>query len=264
MTSPQGTQRTPRAHPKTACLCVLCVLCGELPASAQNDPGKAAYDRSPCLICHGPNGNGDGPGGPLVPITRDLVEFTGIVRQGLGYMAPIPPSEISDAEVERLHGYLTLVSASDLFARVSQRAAPDPDDPSRLSAAIARVEAIASGTKGALVHALLAALRALQVSLSPAAPAELVEAIRSGLDDARAADPDNPHVMFLAGAAAALAPDAAGGLDAAERQLRRALESLPAPAAAGAWPPWNAADATMWLDRVLAMRGDVADTPPPR
>ena len=77
-----------------------------LAAFALEDPGKVAFERATCQTCHGPNGNGDGPAPALVPMTRDLAEFRGIVRQGVGYMQPIPRAALSDADLELIFGYL--------------------------------------------------------------------------------------------------------------------------------------------------------------
>ena len=88
---------------------VVCLVFCAAPAFGQDDPDKAAYTRA-CETCHGPAGNGDAQGPPLVPLAQTLAELTAIVRQGVGLMPPMPRSEVSEADIERLYAYLKRLS----------------------------------------------------------------------------------------------------------------------------------------------------------
>jgi tetratricopeptide (TPR) repeat protein len=295
-----------------------CVIVSASPGFGQDDPGKAAFARSGCEMCHG-SGAGGGMGPALVPLVKDLGELTRIVRGGLGQMPSIPQSEASDADIEAIHGYLKRLSGSfaphstpppsaagledvneridrarvdhDLAAlaeavdsttsalsqiAIAQRTAhlaaasaawewvvqqpkPPPESAKLVDQAIDHVErAIQLNDRVADSHGFMAALCALRLTLGSSPSPTLTARLGRELTRAKALDPDGPRVLLLGGVTAVLAPAAAGGSEAAERQLRRAQELLPGAATGLAWPAWTSADAAVWLGRALQQRGDQA------
>ena len=105
-------------HPTGTCAwtILVCLMFGAAAAFGQDDPGKAAYTRA-CETCHGPNGNGDAQGPPLVPLAHGRAELTAIVRQGVGLMPAMPRSEVSDADIEQLYAYLKRLSGGSMATR---------------------------------------------------------------------------------------------------------------------------------------------------
>lgn len=95
---------------------LVCLMFGAAAAFGQDDPGKAAYTRA-CETCHGPDGNGDAQGPPLVPLAHDRAELTAIVRQGVGLMPAMPRSEVTDADIEQLYAYLKRLSGGSMATR---------------------------------------------------------------------------------------------------------------------------------------------------
>jgi len=295
-----------------------CVLVSAAASSAQDDPGKAAFEKGGCVVCHG--ASGDGANGPaLVPLGQNLEELTRIVRGGLGQMPPIPQSKASDADVAAIHDYLTrlggppapratspasaggiedvnvridrarldhdlaalaaavesttsalsqiaiaertahLAAAYATWEWVVQQPTPPPQSTKLVDQAIDHVErALQLNDRVADSHAFMAALCALRVTLGSSPAPTLAARLGSELAQATALAPDGPRVLLLAGVTAVLAPAAAGGLDAAERQLRRAQELLPEAATGFAWPAWTSADAAVWLGRARQQHGDKA------
>lgn len=255
---------------------LLIVLCAAAPAAAQEDPLKAAYDSSPCQMCHGASGEGDAAPA-LVPMTYELPEFSGIVRQGVGHMPAIPRSEISDADLQLVFSFLK---------RETVRLPPSPEngsgatgkadthsiqqirariDRARRASDLAGLAAAADDARKLSAEADLASAYAEfeAIAQAPAAgnDARLAEAkillttIISGVKGSGPVAPDDGRLVFLEGVSSALSPESSGGLDTAERLLRRATELLGTPASTE-WPAWGAADAWAWLGRVLAQRGD--------
>ncbi len=107
--------RMPTTHPIGTCawMIVVCLVFRAAAAFGQDDPGKTAYTRA-CETCHGPGGNGDAQGPPLVLLAHNLAELTAIVRQGVGLMPAMPRSEVSDADIEQLYSYLKRISAGSM------------------------------------------------------------------------------------------------------------------------------------------------------
>jgi mono/diheme cytochrome c family protein len=81
------------------------------PSLAQEDPGRLAFERAGCDMCHGAEGDGEGLDPMLVPMTRDLDGLTAIVRQGFGHMPRMSRAEVSDADLARIHAWLQERSA---------------------------------------------------------------------------------------------------------------------------------------------------------
>lgn len=65
--------------------------------------GRQLFDRH-CYKCHGEGEGGLGPSLNDKPLPRPLLRFQ--VRHGLGSMPPIPPEQMSDAELDRLADYV--------------------------------------------------------------------------------------------------------------------------------------------------------------
>lgn len=80
------------------------------------------------------------------------------------------------------------------------------------------------------------------------------------MDDAVALGPDNPRVWLLKGISAIHKPKGfGGGLDNAERDLKKAIELFPADSAAAPKPSWGHAESWAWLGRVYADQKRVED-----
>jgi tetratricopeptide (TPR) repeat protein len=142
---------------------------------------------------------------------------------------------------------------------VVQHPTPPLESAKLVDQAIDHVErAIQLNDRVADTHGFLAALCALRLTLGSSPSAPLAARLASELSRAKTLDADGPRVLLLGGVTAVLAPAAAGGTDAAERQLRRAQELLPETATGFAWPAWTSADAAVWLGRALQQRGDQA------
>ena len=77
-----------------------------VPALAREHPGRVAFERAGCDMCHGAEGDGDGLDPQLVPMTRDLDDLVAIVRQGFGHMPRMSRAEVSDADLARIHAWL--------------------------------------------------------------------------------------------------------------------------------------------------------------
>jgi tetratricopeptide (TPR) repeat protein len=284
----------------------------------QDDPGKAAFEKGGCEMCHGAGASG-GIGPALVPLVQDLEELTRIVRGGLGQMPSIPQSKASDADIEAIYGYLKRLSGTlaprspspasavgleDVNARIDrarvdhdlaalaaavesttsalsqiaiaertahlaaayaawewvvQHPQPPPESAKLVDRAIDHVErAVQLNDRVADSHGFMAALCALRLTLGSSPSPTLSARIASELGRAKALDAEGPRVLLLGGVAGVLAPAAAGGIEAAERLLRRAQELLPGAATGFAWPAWTSADAAVWLGRALQQRGDRA------
>lgn len=127
----------------------------------------------------------------------------------------------------------------------------------RLDEARRLLEDLTAESKNAEALALLAAVygglidlnRWKSMTLGPKASETLAAAAKSA--------PDNPRVALLHGMNSVYTPKLfGGGLDVAERHLRRA-ETLFARTSETEWPNWGAADASAWLGRVLQQKGDL-------
>jgi Flp pilus assembly protein TadD len=73
------------------------------------------------------------------------------------------------------------------------------------------------------------------------------------MDEAVALGPDNPRVWMLKGISSIHKPRMfGGGLDNAERDLKKAIGLFPADSARAPKPSWGHAEAWAWLGRVYA------------
>jgi tetratricopeptide (TPR) repeat protein len=159
---------------------------------------------------------------------------------------------------DRVSRDANLAAAFAIWEQESQRPAPAAGSAGRVREAAGRVlAAVPERERSGETHAFLAALNALAFSWDADGDEAQRQTILEALSRARALEPANPRVLFLAGVAGALAPEAAGGLAEAEGQLRQAQSRLPTTPQAGVWPAWTSADASAWLGRVLAQRGDL-------
>jgi tetratricopeptide (TPR) repeat protein len=151
-----------------------------------------------------------------------------------------------------------LAAAFATWEWVVQQPTPTPESAKQVDQAIDHVErAIQLNERVADTHAFMAALCALRSGLGATSTQDLAARVAAELGRAKALDPDGPRVLLLAGVTAALAPAAGGGPEAAEQQLRRALDLLPRAATGFVWPAWTSADAAAWLGRLRQQRGDV-------
>ena len=155
-----------------------------------------------------------------------------------------------------------LAFALATWEQVTQSSSPPEDSAQRIDYAIAGIERVLTAQESktaedAVTHAFLAALSALRISVSSAPDERHDGIIERELDHALRLAPESPRVLFLAGAAAALAPEAAGSPEAAESRLQRALMLFNSSPPRDAWPDWNGADAYAWLGRELFKRGDI-------
>jgi mono/diheme cytochrome c family protein len=73
-------------------------------AARRAESGADAFQRV-CQPCHGPDARG-AVAPALVPMTKDVLEVMGIVREGLGQMPPISTRELSDEEIARIVEHL--------------------------------------------------------------------------------------------------------------------------------------------------------------
>ena len=79
----------------------------------------------------------------------------------------------------------------------------------------------------------------------------------AAIDAALKAAPENPRVALQAGVGAFYTPKMfGGGLDKAEKELRRAEKLFAAESTNQAWPNWGRLDVLAWLGQVRAAQGD--------
>ena len=106
-------------------------------------------------------------------------------------------------------------------------------------------------------HALLGSLYGLQIGRDASRGVVLGVRASGALDRAEAAAPDNPRVALLQGISAFHKPARfGGGLDRAERMLRRSLDLFSREPLDKPWPNWGRFDAHVWLGQTLARQND--------
>jgi len=128
-----------------------------------------------------------------------------------------------------------------------------------LDDAVAQLQkALTLNPRHAESHVLLAVIFALRVDSPGATPSSMgLEAIRA-VSRAEMLEPSNPRVALMQGIGAVLTPAAFGGdLGKAETWLREALRLFEKEPRAK-WPNWGRFEADLWLQHVLARRGDEA------
>lgn len=83
------------------------VVCTLAAAGAADDPGQRLYDDH-CGQCHGAEGRG-GKAPRLVRFDWSYEQALEQIRHPVCDMPPIPPSEVSDAEVAAIVAYLKTI-----------------------------------------------------------------------------------------------------------------------------------------------------------
>ena len=135
---------------------------------------------------------------------------------------------------------------------------PEQEQADLLDDGVERLEAVVNDDpENTEARALLGALYGLQIARDPSRGAELGVRSSGALDRAEAAAPDNPRVALLQGISAFHTPVRfGGGLDKAERLLRRSLDSFSREPLDKPWPNWGRFDAHVWLGQTLARQND--------
>lgn len=81
------------------------------PAQAQTRTPVQIFDRT-CGRCHGPEGNDPEEDTPRIKNKRlTVAKMTGVIRRGRGDMKAIPPTKLSDPDLETLMTYLRQIRA---------------------------------------------------------------------------------------------------------------------------------------------------------
>lgn len=127
-----------------------------------------------------------------------------------------------------------------------------------LDDAVGRLEALVNDDpEYAEARALLGSLYGLQIGLDSSKGVVLGVRASDAHDRAEAAAPDNPRAALLQGISAFHKPARfGGGLDRAERLLRRSLDLFSREPPDKPWPNWGRFDAHVWLGQTLARQND--------
>jgi tetratricopeptide (TPR) repeat protein len=135
---------------------------------------------------------------------------------------------------------------------------PEPEQADLVDDAVERLEALVNDDPGYTeAHALLGSLYGLQIGRDASRGVVLGVRASGALARAEAAAPDNPRVALLQGISAFHKPARfGGGLDRAERLLRRSLDLFSREPLDKPWPNWGRFDAHVWLGQTLARRND--------
>jgi Flp pilus assembly protein TadD len=106
-------------------------------------------------------------------------------------------------------------------------------------------------------HALLASVYGAQIRDSPWKALTAGPKVASAFERAERLEPRNPRVALLKGISLIYVPrPLGGGLEAAEKELRRARALFAAEPAGKPWPNWGRLDTLAWLGQVRARQGD--------
>jgi ubiquinol-cytochrome c reductase cytochrome c subunit len=102
-------------------LALFTALQATLPAMAQppQDENERAYMTAGCYQCHGTLGQG-GVGPRLAPRPLPLPAMAAFVRNAARNMPPYPPQVLSEADLERIHAYLSGVAPSPTVQQIPQ------------------------------------------------------------------------------------------------------------------------------------------------
>lgn len=140
----------------------------------------------------------------------------------------------------------------------SLRDVPAQEQKSALEEAVTHLQAIVKNDpKNAEAQALLGSVYGLQIAQSPMKGILLGPRASGALDRAAEAEPGNARVLLLQGVGAFNTPAMfGGGLEKAERFLRRSLELFAREPADKPWPNWGRFDAHVWLGQALLKKGD--------
>ncbi len=83
------------------------------------DDNQRAYMAAGCYQCHGTVGQG-GVGPRLAPKPMPYEALSAFVRHASRNMPPYPPEVVSDADLHRIHAYLSAIAASPPADRIPQ------------------------------------------------------------------------------------------------------------------------------------------------
>jgi tetratricopeptide (TPR) repeat protein len=147
------------------------------------------------------------------------------------------------------------------FRTVNLPDVPDAERTDLLNDAVSQLQQVVKrNPKDAEAHALLGSLYGLQIAQSPIVRGMTLGPRASGaLDRAAEIAAENPRVLLLQGVSAYNTPAMfGGGVEKAERLLRRSLERFAVEPANKPWPDWGQFDAHAWLGQALLQRGDRA------
>ena len=135
---------------------------------------------------------------------------------------------------------------------------PEQEQADLVDDAVERLEAVVKDDpEYAEAQALLGSLYGLQIGRDASRGVVLGVRASGALDRAEAAAPDNPRVALLQGISAFHKPARfGGGLDRAERLLRRSLDLFAREPLGKPWPNWGRFDAHVWLGQTLAGQND--------
>ena len=135
---------------------------------------------------------------------------------------------------------------------------PEQEQADLLDDAVERLETLVDDDpEYTEARALLGSLYGLQIGRDASRAVVLGVRASGALDRAEAAAPDNPRVALLQGISAFHKPVRfGGGLDRAERLLRRSLDLFSREPPDKPWPNWGRFDAHVWLGQTLARRND--------
>jgi tetratricopeptide (TPR) repeat protein len=118
-------------------------------------------------------------------------------------------------------------------------------------------QAIKTDDKFAEAHALMAAIYGGKISRSSLRGITLGPRAGSALARAGKLEPDNPRVPLQDGIGAFNTPSMfGGGVDKAEKLLRRAIMLLEKEPVEKPWPNWGRFDAYAWLGQILVKKRD--------
>lgn len=133
-----------------------------------------------------------------------------------------------------------------------------PEQAGLLDDAVTRLQDVVKAEpKHVEAHALLGSTLGVQAGRSPMKAMVLGPRASSAIGRATSIDGSNPRVVMLDGVSAFNTPSMfGGGIDKAERLLRRSLELFAKESADKPWPNWGRFDAHTWLGQALVRKGD--------
>jgi tetratricopeptide (TPR) repeat protein len=138
----------------------------------------------------------------------------------------------------------------------------DPANRKRASEYLAEAQTqlkqlIAANPSHAEAHALLSTLYGQEIGSSAWKGMTLGPKSSASIDTAMKLARDNPRVALQAGVGAFFTPKMfGGGIDKAEREIRRAEKLFAKESTNQPWPNWGRLDVLAWMGQVLAAKGD--------
>jgi|ERR1035441_5464691 tetratricopeptide (TPR) repeat protein len=116
---------------------------------------------------------------------------------------------------------------------------------------------VADDPGNAEAHALLSTVYGQEIGTSMWKGITLGPKASLSIDTARKLAPGNPRVALQAGVGAWFTPKMfGGGMDKAEKELRRAEALFARQPADAAWPNWGQLDVLAWMGQLLTAKGD--------